>query len=191
MDISNYKMPGQLIEALLKERGWTQRLLATIMDVGETSIYKLTAGKQAIDAATALVLAEIFKVPAEDFLSLQKEYELAQARILIRPDAGRATRARIFGDLPVSEMIKRGWLEADSIRDVKQVENALMKFFGASSIDEVIIEIENIPHAAKKTKTFTPVTPAQLAWIYRVKELSEEMLTARYSPQAVRNAIPL
>jgi len=30
-----------------------------------------------------------------------------------------------------------------------------------------------------------------LAWIYRVRELSDEMLTARYSPQAVRNAVSL
>ena len=84
-------------------------------------------------------------------------------------------------------MIKRGWLEADNVRDVKKVEASLVKFFKVASLNE----IEILPHAAKKTNTFTTVTPAQLAWIYRVRELSDKRLTARYSPQAVRNAVSL
>lgn len=187
MDIGNFKTPGQLIESLLTERGWTQRQLAVILNVGETGINKLIAGKQPIDAKMAIALGEVFGVPAEGLLSLQAEYELAQARILARPDDNRATRAILFGDLPVPEMIKRGWLEADNVRDVKKVEASLVKFFKVASLNE----IEILPHAAKKTNTFTTVTPAQLAWIYRVRELSDEMLTARYSPQAVRNAVSL
>lgn len=187
MDIKNYRTPGQLIEALLTERNWTQRLLAVILNVDETGINKLISGKRTIDAQMALALGEVFEVPAEHFLSLQQEYDLAQARIVVRPDAERATRARLFGDLPVPEMIKRGWLEADNIRDVQKVEASLVKFFGVTSIND----IEILPHAAKKTHTFDDVTPAQLAWVYRVKELASEMLVARYSPTAVRNAIPL
>jgi HTH-type transcriptional regulator/antitoxin HigA len=191
MDIQNYRTPGQLIEALLTERGWTQRLFAEILNVDETGINKLISGKKTVTAQMSIVLGEVFGVPAEDFLSLQQEYDLAQARIVSRPDANRATRARLFGDFPITEMIKRGWLEADSIRDMKKVEASLIKFFGVSSVDEIINEIDNIPHAAKKTKTFTPVTPVQLAWIYRVRELAEEMVVVRYSPTAVRKAVSL
>ena len=97
-----------------------------------------------------------------------------------------ATRAQLFGSLPVSEMIKRGWLEADDIRDFHKVEVAIAKFFGVSSVDE----IEIFPHAAKKTNVFGEATPTQLAWLYRVKEIASEMLVARYSPNAVRNAVP-
>lgn len=131
------------------------------------------------------MLSEIFDVPPEKFLDLQKSYDLARARILSRPDPGRETRAHLLGGLPITDMIKRGWISADSVRDVPQVEAALTKFFGASSVDE----IEFLPHAAKKTSTFKPATPAQLAWIYRVKEISNEMLVAKYSPEAVNNSL--
>jgi len=82
-------------------------------------------------------------------------------------------------------MIKRGWIEADDVRDVPVVESALAKFFGADSAGE----IEFIQHAAKKTDATGEATPAQLAWLYRVKQIASEMLVARYSPEAVRRAV--
>jgi len=82
-------------------------------------------------------------------------------------------------------MIKRGWLEAENIRNVPEVEKALMKFFDVSSIDD----IEILPHAAKKTNTCAPVTPAQLAWLYRVKVIASEMITAKYSHPKVKQAL--
>lgn len=187
MDTSDFRTPGQLLEFLLSERGWTQRLLAVILDINETAINKIVSGKQRVDAETAILFSEVFEVPAETFLELQKQYDLAKARIETRPDPGRAMRTHLFGGLPISDMIKRGWIDADNVRNVQQVESALVKFFGVQSVDE----IEILPHAAKKTDTFMPATPAQLAWLYRVREIAKEMMVARYSPSAVKNAIPL
>lgn len=187
MNIENFRTPGQLIEALLAARGWTQRLLAIILNVNETSLNRIVAGKKPVSAEMAISLQEIFHHPAEDFLELQKRYDLAQARIITRPDPGRATRAHLFGGLPVSEMITRGWLAADNIRDVPKVESALAKFFGAPSVNE----IEILPHVTRKTNACTEITPPQLAWIYRVKEIASDMVTARYSSAGVQNAVSL
>lgn len=183
----DYRTPGQLIEALLKERGWTQRLLAVIIGEYETGINKIISGKKPVTAKMALLLGEVFNIDPDRFMELQKVYDLAQAKIVSRPDPGRATRAALFGGLPVSEMIKRGWIDADDVRDVPRIEQALAKFFGVVSVNE----IEILPHATRKTDTFTPVTPAQLTWIYRVKQIAREMLVARYSPGAVRKAVGL
>jgi HTH-type transcriptional regulator/antitoxin HigA len=185
MKKEDFRTPGQMIKALLDANGWTQRLLAIILAFDETGINQIIAGKRPVTAEMAISLGEIFSVPAEDFLALQKAYDLAKARIITRPDPGRATRTHLFGGLPVTEMIRRKWLDADDIRDVPKVEAALIKFFGVNSVDQ----IEILPHAAKKTNTFMPATSAQIAWIYRVKEIASEMLVAKYSPLAVRTAI--
>ena len=158
MEKNNFKTPGQLIKSLLKERGWTQRLLAIILEVDETGLNHIISGKRNITAEMSLLLGEVFNIPPEDFLDLQKRYDLAKARIVFQPDPKRTTRACLFGDLPVSEMISRGWLNAKSVRDVSRVESELLLFFGVDSIDD----IEILPHAAKKTDTITPITPAQL-----------------------------
>ena len=108
------------------------------------------------------------------------------ARIVSRPDPMLATRASLFGELPVAEMIRRGWLKGvDDVRNVKGVEAALCKFFGVSSVDE----IEILPHAAKKTDVFGPATPAQLAWLYRVKQLATDTPAAKYSRETLLDTI--
>ena len=185
MEKNNFKTPGQLIKALLKSREWTQRVLAIILRVDETGLNHIISGKRPVTADMAIMLGEVFNIPPEDFLDLQKKYDLAKALITAQPDPDRTTRAHLFGDLPVSEMIGRGWLKADNIRDVAKVESELLIFFGVNSVDE----IEILPHAAKKTDTASPVTPAQLAWFYRVKKIASEMIVAKYSKIALRNAI--
>ncbi len=187
VDYSSCKTPGQLILALLRAKGWTQKTLAMVLDEHVAGLNRLITGQKAIDAGTALALEELFGVDADKFLELQKTYDLAKARLSAQSDPKRATRALLFGGLPVAEMIKRGWLglETKDIRNVEKVENALSKFFGVTSVDE----IEILPHAAKKTQVAADVTPVQIAWLYRVREIASEMLVAKYSVMGVHSAI--
>lgn len=184
-DTADYRTPGQLINAALTAKGWNQRVLAIVLGVDETGINRLVSDKRPVTAELAVVLEEILGVPAEQLLALQKEYDLKKARITVMPDKRRNTRAQLFGELPIAEMIKRGWLQADDVRDVPVVEAALSKFFGVTSPEE----IEILPHVAKKTIVNGEVTPTQLAWLYRVKQISKDMIIPRYSPTSVRNAI--
>lgn len=185
MQNNTYKTPGQLINALLDARGWTKRVMAVVLGMDETAVNRLASDKRPVTAEIALTLEEIFGVPAEQFLELQKAYDLAMARITARPDLGRSTRAQLFSGLPISEMIKRGWLDADDIKDVPTVEGALMKFFRAGSVND----IEILPHAAKKTHVSVEATPTQLAWLYRVREIASEMIVGKFTQETARAAI--
>lgn len=181
-----YRTPGQLIETQLKIKGWSQRILSIVIGMDETGINKLVAGKRPINAELSLIMQELFDIPAENFMELQKEYDLAKARIVMRPDTQRSIRAQLFGDLPVTDMIKRRWLHVDDVRNVSAVEMELTRFFGVNYPDQ----IEILPYAAKKTDVASEVTPAQLSWLYRVRQIANNLLTARYSPATVRSAIP-
>jgi HTH-type transcriptional regulator/antitoxin HigA len=184
---NDHKTPGQLIEYLLDERGWNQRLLSSVLQLGESTTNKLISGKQAVTADMALILEEVFNVPADTFLTLQKDYELARARLVARPDPRRAARAELFKGLPVGEMMKRGWLNQTDIRDVSAVERELSTFFNVDSVDE----IEFLPHAAKKTAVHEATTPVQLAWLYRVKSIAQEMIVAPFSELSARRVVTL
>jgi HTH-type transcriptional regulator / antitoxin HigA len=181
-----YRTPAQLIEAHLQERGWTQRVLALVLGADETTVSKIMNGVKPIDAEMALTLQAVLDIDPSRLLQLQKGYDLAKAQIEVRIDPGLSTRAALFGDLPVMEMVKRGWLDGvTDVRDVGKLEAALCKFFGANSVDE----IEILPHAAKKTNVAMPATSTQIAWLYRVKQIAEDMLVAKYSESAVRDAV--
>lgn len=185
---NEFRTPGQLIQGLLDKYRWTQRTLAVILDMDETGINRIVADKRPVDAKLAIMLEEVFgesDAPADRLLALQKQFDLAQARIVVQPDPRRADRARLYGDLPVPEMIKRGWIDAESVKDTKKVESELMRFFGVNRLED----IEILPHAAKKTEVSIDATPAQLAWLYRVKQIASDMLVGPYSPDAVKAAV--
>lgn len=183
--MENFTRPGQLIDKLLKDRGWTQRTLAVVLGKDETTINKIVAGKGKVTTETALALEGVFGIDAEKFLELQRKYDLAVARISTTPDPALATRAALFGDLPIAEMVKRGWIQAEDPKDLGDVSEGLVKFFGVSSLDE----IEILPHAAKKTAVHDATTPAQLAWLYRVKAIAEEQLVSKFTKDGLENAI--
>lgn len=180
-----FRTPGQLILSLMDEKGWNKRTLAIILGVSDATVTRITSDKQPIDARLSIVLEELFAVPAERFLSLQTELDLAHARIVVQPDPMRATRAILYGDLPVSEMIERGWLKAESIRDTSNVERELMRFFSVNRLED----IQAIRHAAKKTRPGATLSPPQLAWLYRVRSIAQNMLVPRYSPEKLREAL--
>lgn len=184
---NDFKTAGQLLEHLLLYKGWTNRVLAIVLGIDETGISKIISNSKSVTPDIAILLEEVFDVSAQTFLSLQRDYDLAKARIESRPDEKRSTRAYLFSGLPVPEMIKRGWLNVSDIRDVANVEFALSKFFEVDSVEQ----IEILPHAAKKTMVYESTTAVQLAWLYRVKQIASEMIVGKYSNFSVRRAIEL
>ncbi|MFP2961856.1 transcriptional regulator [Myxococcus sp. 1LA] len=183
---SSLRTPGQLIQQLLDERGWTQQVLAAVLACNKATISLIVAGKRDVDAQLALTLEKIFGVPAERFMELQKAYELSRARITALPDPGLARRAALFGALPVAEMAKRGWIQVEDLKKLDKVEVALTRFFRADAADGIPV----LQHAAKKTDASSAATPTQTAWLYRVKQIAEEMMVPRYSPTGLRSALP-
>ncbi len=186
MEQSNYRTPGQLIEALLTERGWSNRVLAAVLEVEETGISKLISSKKAVTPEVAISLEEVFGVPAERFLELQRSLDLAKARIVTIPNPARAERAQVFAELPVAELIKRKWIKADDIRDLDAVDQALCAFFDGQTPSQIV----RTQFAAKKTSAGEQATAAQLAWMYRVRQIAKELLVPKYQEVSARAAIP-
>lgn len=180
------RTPGQLVAALLKERGWTKRTLAIVLAVDEATITRLVSDKRPISAELALQLEDVLGVEADRLLTLQKDYDLQVARIAFQHDPSRALRAQMFGSLPVAEMVKRGWLlGVDNPKDVKAVEAAVTQFFGVDALGAV----ELLPHAARRTQVGVDATPLQAAWLHRVKHIASEMLIPPYTEAGGRQAV--
>ena len=187
MEDKEFRTPGQLIESLIKERGWNNRVLATVLEVDETGISRIIANKKPVTPEVAIALEEVFGVTADRFIALQRDLDLKQARLVVRPNPTRAARAQMFASLPIAEMMKRGWLRVDDPRDITGVETAVTEFFGASTLTEVAI----MPHAAKRTDVSSgEVSQLQLAWLYRVKQIASGLLCAPYSRSETLAALP-
>jgi HTH-type transcriptional regulator / antitoxin HigA len=171
------KHPGLYIKEEMEERGWSQRDLAFILGVSEQAINPILNGKRGISPEMAKALGEAFDVPAEFFANLQQAYDLAQART---PDASVAVRRTMQSVFPVREMIKRGWIEQS---DTNMLQIQLTRFFEKNKLDEV----PHFAHAAKRTAG--EPSPAQTAWLYRVRQIARSISVPAYSEKALRSAI--
>jgi len=176
-NFEQFKTPGQLIEFLLNERGWTQVLLGSILGKDATTVSKLISDKLGVSAELAVLLEETFSVSAERFLELQSSFELAKARYAVTPDPKRTSRAKLLGELPITEMINRGWLKLQNTKNINEIEEAVSIFFGVTKGEDVQV----MSYAAKKTNAHESILPVQLAWLYRVGSIAQQMLVKPFN----------
>jgi HTH-type transcriptional regulator/antitoxin HigA len=167
--------PGEFIRDELDARGWSQRDLAYILGVSEQAVNVIVSGKRGISPEMAKALSEAFDVSADYFASLQKMYEMANAKA---PDSGIARRASLQSVFPVREMIKRQWL---TDTDVSLLELQMMRFFDKNNLDD----IPYLAHAPKKSDN-SETTPIQFAWLFRCKQMATEMVVPHFSEQKLR-----
>lgn len=170
--------PGVFIAEELEARGWMQRDLAYILGVPEQAVNMIISGKRGISPEMSKAMGDAFDVAPSFFSNLQNAHEMSRAR---SPDPAIRRRALFQGAYPVREMIKRSWL-ADT--DVELLEGQLMRFFQRNSVND----IPYLAHAAKK-KDYSETSPAQLAWLFRVKQICADMVVSPYSEKALRDAV--
>jgi HTH-type transcriptional regulator/antitoxin HigA len=172
--------PGIYLKEEMDARGWIQRDLAFVLGIPEQAINVILAGKRGISPDMARALGDAFDVPAEFFANLQKAYDLSKASA---PSPDVAVRARIQGQYPIREMIKRGWIEDG---DAALLSAQIIRFFEVDGVDE----IPYLAHAAKKSDyELREIHPMQLAWLFRVKQIAKSITVTKYSERALRDSL--
>ncbi len=73
--------PGETLLDLMQEHGYTQALLAEVMQRPKKTINEIIKGKCAITPETALQLEDVFGVSAEFWVRREALYRLALARL--------------------------------------------------------------------------------------------------------------
>jgi len=174
--------PGDFLEEELEERGWSQKDLAAILGRPPRVVNEIIAGKRSITPETAAGLADALGTSAQFWLNLESSYQLWK----LRSETSTSTvsrRAKLYSLAPVRDLCRRGWIEDSS--NVAVLEKGVMKLLDIKSTDE---EPAFWPHAARKSTSYSAVTPAQQAWLFRARRLAATLDVAPYSPSALEGA---
>jgi HTH-type transcriptional regulator / antitoxin HigA len=163
----------------MEERGWSQTDLAYVLGVNSAAVNQILSGKRGISPEFAKGLSAALSLPLDTIMQVQARWELERAR---DPDPAVTARGRIQAQYPLREMMKRGWIEGES----SEVEHALCRFFEVETLDKV----PHLDHAAKRSAT-SDIPPAQLAWLFRVRQIAREMPTPRYSRERLAEAVEM
>jgi len=175
--------PGEIIEMELAERGWSQRDLAEIMGRPPQAISEIIRGVKQITPETSLELAQAFGTSAEIWMNMETTYRLQLARR--RSGDGEsdiATRSRLYGMLPIADLIRRGWLRATSVAD--DLERDTCHLLGGDP--ETMIAAISLRHSIARG----PERGAQVAWVSRVRQLAHIQEVPPFSRETLTRAIP-
>lgn len=166
--------PGDLIREELKKRGWSQLDLAQVLNQQASRVNQIILGKQTISPETAITLSRVFGISAHEWIAREFAYrrylafqEIDRLQGEVR-DTGSPVekRKRLYELAPVKEMQRRGWIQVDS--DTDAIEQHVLKFFGIQSVDDQ----PSVHGSMRRTSASIPVTPAQRAWAFRVRQLA-------------------
>jgi HTH-type transcriptional regulator/antitoxin HigA len=160
VDPDEYATPGEMLRDLLEKKVWTQRVLAHVLGEDLSTVNRLIADKKPVDARLALALQEVFGLDAAKVLHLQQRHDLREAATRQRPNPVRRQRAELF-QWPVTELVRRGWIDAVDVRDDASVERALASF-----------NTGPLRFAAKKADAEAPATFLQRSWLLRVQHVA-------------------
>lgn len=173
--------PGEAIKEELDERGWSQRDLAAIMGVQPSIISGIVNGTKPVSLDLARNLAAAFGTSTQYWVNMETAYRLHQAPTL---HVDTTARSQLFKVAPVSEMIKRGWIE--STHDVEVLRSRVEAFYDCA-LGEV--EEMELPYAARQGTEYGVLTAPQRAWIRRVRILAKAVQADPFGPSSVEAAV--
>ena len=173
--------PGEFVRDELDARGWTQRDLAEIMGCSHRLVNEIVKARRSVTPETARALGAALGTSAELWLNLESSYRLHLSK---SDDAMVRRRARVYELAPVSELKRRGWIRDTSRID--ELEREICRFFGIEKVED---EPQLWKHAARKSASYESVTPAQRAWLFRVRQLAGRIDAAEFTEEAFRRGL--
>jgi HTH-type transcriptional regulator / antitoxin HigA len=172
--------PGVFIKDELEARGWSQRDLAFVLGQTEQQLNPLLSGKRSISADMARLLGSAFDVDPQFFANLQSHFDISRAK---EPDPAVRTRAELQARFPMRDMIRRGWIQD---AEGSLLEMQVRHFFESGNDNG---KEEGLAFAAKRTH-YDTTPPAQLAWVYRVRQIARAIEAPVYSAEKLRARLP-
>lgn len=168
--------PGEVLRQLLDERRWSQEQLAAITGRSRQQIIKIMGGRAGITPEMAVVLAAAFGHSPNDWLRLEANHQLSR----VKPEAVPVQRrALIYGKVPVKDIQRRGWIK--SVNDLDELESEIKRFLRIESVDES----PKLSVAPRRSGEEPVLTPTQLAWCARARELAEVLQVGLYDSAAL------
>lgn len=172
--------PGEFIREEIKERGWTQAVLAEILGRPPQTVNQIIRGKKEITPETATALGEAFGTSAELWWNLECAYRLSRAK---QPDANISRRAKVYDLVPVSELVKRGWIP--KAISIDQLEKFVCEFLEMASISDA----PKMPLAARRSGDQSELSPVQLAWAFRAKHVAKGLQSSPFDRGAFEDQV--
>jgi addiction module HigA family antidote len=172
-------LPGATLADVLVAKGMSQAELAQRMGRPKKTVNEIVKGKTAITPDTALELERVLGAPSAGFwIQREQQYRESKARADEEQRLEEYEPAISKWNVPLGEMIKRGWIPAATSRIEKA--RALLSYFGVAS-PENWNELYLAPQAQwRRAANVSEKTGKIAAWLRRGETQGQEIQTAPF-----------
>jgi len=137
--------PGEFIKEELEARNWRQEDFAYIIGRSPKEVSKLVKNKR-ITIETAKLLSKAFGQSPQYWINLDTNYRLRLYDESLK-EKNTAKKADIYKYLPISKMVKKGWIK--SFVSVDELIEEVKNFWNIKKIDFSFLDKEELPNFRK------------------------------------------
>jgi HTH-type transcriptional regulator/antitoxin HigA len=159
--------PGYYIQRELTKRGWGQADLAFVLQRPLPTVNEIIKGKKAVTPEMAVALGNAFGTSPDLWAHREAAYRLSLVKNA--PDDDTARKAKLFESIPIKDMQRRGWINAESTT-AEELEKEVEKFLKA--------EILAVARQSQASSEFSNAQRAWLASKVKVRPFSRDKLIA-------------
>ena len=177
--------PGELIEEVLEEYGWTRAELAQRLAFSAKHVNELLKGRATITADTAERLERVLGHDAGFWLRLEANYQ--QDLVRLQQLDQLAGQKGWLKELPLRWLQNQGWVETCSHKG--QQVAACLKFFAVASVDAWRQRYEQPLAVYRTPKSFTTEQGALASWLRRSETQAAAIPCRPYDAKAFRTSL--
>lgn len=167
--------PGDTIDDIAEERGWTQAELAQRLGYSEKHLSQLINGKVSITVDAAQRLERVLGSTMEFWLAREANYQKHKARI----DAERRHAGWVpwLEELPLKELMANGAIEKKRLvaKNKPGLVETCLRFFGVASPDEWRAHYGGMEVAFRRSREEQSDVGAISAWLRMGEQQAEQL----------------
>ena len=177
--------PGETLAEVLRDRGINQTVLAERLGRPRKAVRDIIHGKIPMTKGDATKLAHILRVPADFWITREQQYRL----FVEESEADERSRTQLawLRKIPVSQMIKRGWIS--EIKDKREQVRAALAFFAVDSVEEWKRRWMSPEAAFRRSPSFESAPGAVAAWLRKGEVEARRNTCAPFNRQAFHSVL--
>ncbi len=177
--------PGDTIEDLLEELGWTHNELAERLGVSAKHVTQLLKGNAPITPETADRLSRVLGSTSEFWLVRDARYRAALQRH--GAASSRASDAEWLNQLPLAWMIRQGWINSGT--SVTERVEACLRYFNVATVDAWQATYGDPLAAFRASPTFERKIGPVASWLRRGEREATALTCASYQRPVFKDSL--
>ena len=170
--------PGYFIQEQMDLRNWIQEDLADVMGVSEKHLNKILKNRQSITLDIARLLGEIFDTSPQYWINIDTGYRLWLEQERSEQEIAADIKGVIYERMPVTDMIKKGWLEPWN--DIDELKNQVLKFWGWKKLDFSELD-KQLPCLTRKSEAYNQFNASYaLTWYQKARNVAAQKEVNQY-----------